>query len=1030
MKRKILFLFLTLSATLFCFGQHNVTGVVKFPDGTTAVGVNVRIKGTQTGVVTDVQGKYSLQVPDTSSVLTFSFMGAKTVEEPVNGKTVINIEMKSSTEEMEQVVVVGYAAQKRNDISGSISVVSSKDMMRVPTPSVEQALQGQAAGVNVTAATGAPGAPIAVRIRGVGSISSSGNDPLYIIDGIPAESMRSLSPNDIENITILKDASSAAIYGSRANNGIVLITTKQGVTGKAKVEYNMQIGLQTHGKLIDLINTKQFIELYNEATLADNATSSVKRPLINEASGYLRDFGDVNWLEEIFRPALMHTHEFSVSGGTEKVRYLVSASYFSQDGIVVNTNFNRFSLRSNITADVKKWLTVGLNVLASSSFEKRIPSSGDGLASKANGNVSEGGSVIRYAMFMNPARPVFNPDGSYADSPSEVFGDPMYNTFFDNSYNPLGLANMTDMSDRLNSFVGSSNILVKLPHNITIKGVVGIDYGTMTTRRFNNAWGTNNRIGSINSMNVGIDNSLAITSNVTLNHNFTIADKHNFNYFAGTEIISQNWKSLGGSDGELGDIHYLGFGQTEDNVSQGESDARLMSFFASFNYNFDRKYYISALIREDGSSRFSKGNRWGTFYSVSASWNMEKENFMKDITAISKFKWRVGWGSIGNQNVEPYSAMSKYGNGRYYPFGTIEQGYYMTSLGNTNLKWETSNQLNVGIDMEFLDGSLGANIDYFYKVTDNMIVQASYPPSAGLVSFPYINNGSVLNTGVDLELFYRKHYKKGSFEIKLNGGYLHNEVLSLLAPIESGMVDIGLYATRCVVGRPVGSFYLYEFEGIFQDNLEIMTHATQGPSGTIKPGDAKYKDQNDDNVIDEKDRVYQGSAIPKFSAGLTLSGEYAGFDLNIFFQGAFGQKIYVQFFHDAEGFYRGFPTTVRYYEEHWTPENHSNTMPRAAWSASQNHRAGTTRFLQDGSYVRLKNIQLGYTIPGLKKAHIERLRIYLSASNLFTITKYTGLDPEMTVSANSTSEGDRANGIDWGTYPNAITYSFGLNLTF
>jgi TonB-linked SusC/RagA family outer membrane protein len=607
----------------------------------------------------------------------------------------------------------------------------------------------------------------------------------------------------------------------------------------------------------------------------------------------------------------------------------------------------------------------------------------------------------------------------------------MYNTFFDNSYNPVGLANMTEMSDRLNSFIGSGNILVKLPYNLTIKGIVGVDYRTMTSRRFNNVWGTNNRIGAINSMNVGIDNSLAITANATLNHSFTVAEKHNFNYFVGTEVITQNWKSLGGSDSDLGDIHYLGFGLKDDYVSQGESDARLLSFFASFNYNFNRKYYISALIREDGSSRFAKGNRWGTFYSVSASWNMEKENFMKDITSISKFKWRAGWGAIGNQNIGLYAALDRYGRGRYYPFGaSIEEGYYMTSLGNTELKWETSNQLNAGVDVEFFAGSLGVSLDYFYKITDNMLIEASYPPSAGLVGFPWINNGSVLNTGVDVEFFYRKYYRKGGFEVKLNGGYLHNEVLSLLAPIESGMVDNGVYATRCEVGRPVGSFFLYEFEGIFQDDLDILTHAVQGPSGTIKPGDAKYKDQDGNNIINEKDRVYQGSAIPKFSAGLTLSGEYAGFDLNLFFQGAFGQKIYVQFFHDTEGFYRGFPTTMRYYEEHWTPENHSNTMPRAAWSASQNHRAGTTRFLQDGSYMRMKNIQLGYTIPRLKKAGIEKLRIYVAASNLFTITRYTGLDPEMTVSMNSASEGDRANGIDWGTYPNAITYSFGLNLTF
>jgi TonB-linked SusC/RagA family outer membrane protein len=447
------------------------------------------------------------------------------------------------------------------------------------------------------------------------------------------------------------------------------------------------------------------------------------------------------------------------------------------------------------------------------------------------------------------------------------------------------------------------------------------------------------------------------------------------------------------------------------------------------NYNYKDKYYLSGIIRRDGSSRFSSGNRWGTFYSVSGGWNMEQEPFLANNPVISKLKLRVGYGSIGNQNIGLYAYSDRYSQGYYYAFGGKSyNGYAQTTLGNKNLKWETSNQLNAGVDLELYKGMLGASVDYYYKITDNMLVQEALPLSVGDASTPWINNGSVLNTGVDIELYYRKAFKDGGFDITLNGGYLYNKVQSLKSPILGGRVDNGIYATKTAVGHPIGSFYVYKMDGIFQNTTEILTSAYQG--GDIKPGDIKYANKNGDSKIDANDRYYMGSAIPKFTTGINLSGNYKGFDASLFFQGAFGQKVFSQVNYDIEGFYRGFNVTERYYKNHWTGEGSTNSYPRASWGAKSNNVKVSSRFLEDGSYLRLKNVQLGYTFNLPEKWKIQNLRLYLAATNLLTITGYSGLDPEMTVSTNSNSEGDRANGIDWGTYPVSKSYTFGVNLTF
>lgn len=1028
MKRIISALVAVLLLPLAAFAQHTVSGTVtEAANGEPVIGASIMVQGTSTGVITDLDGTFTISTPS-NAVLVFDCIGFKTVTVPVNGQSVVNVQMEEDTQFLDEVVVVGYSVMKRRDVLGAVSKVDGKELSKIPSASVQQSMQGRIAGVNVTSETGAPGAGISVRVRGTGSISSS-NEPLYIVDGIPVEgALNTIAASDIEEISVLKDASSAAIYGSRATNGVVLITTKSGKEGDAKVSYNMQAGIQFHGYLPKMTGTQEYIQLYNEATIADNANSVIQRKLIEGA--YLKDFPNVNHLEEIFRVAPIHQHELSVSGGNGKTQYIVSASYFDQEGIIRHSSYNRANIRSSVSSQVKDWLKVGLNVSGSISNNRLLASSGDGY------NNDQGGSVVRYALFRNPAIPVYDNDGEYVDSPGEYYGDAIYNSFFGNGYSPEGLAEYTDRTNKTRTVLVSGNVMVNFTRNIFWKTTMGLDYRVNDFRLFNRTWGTDNRINATNGLTNRTNQNLNWTVNTTFNHNIESGD-HHINYLVGAEGIKNHEYVMAASNEKYSsndpDLLYIGLGEGAMNANNGESGSALLSFFANANYNYKGKYYVSAIIREDGSSRFSKGNRWGTFYSASAGWNIDQEDFMKDAQWIEKLKLRAGYGAIGNQNIGLYAYSDRYSGKYYYGIGGgAADGYAQTTLGNSSLRWETSHQINAGIDVEVLKGSLGGSVDYYYKVTDGMLVQESLPTSVGYSAAPWINNGSVLNTGIDLELYFRKQYKDWGFDITWNGGYLHNRVLKLESPMYGGLVNDSVYATRTEVGQPIGSFYMYKMEGIFQDESEILVSPYQG--NDIKPGDVKYADISGpdgipDGIIDGHDRTFVGSAIPKFTTGLNLQANWKNFDFSMFFQGAFGQKIYVQYLNDSEGFYRGFPTTMRYYNQHWTPENGSQTQPRAIWNGSNNRKV-STRFLEDGSYMRLKNVQIGYTVPNTDRIKISSLRVYLAASNLFTITRYTGLDPEMTVNANSTSEGDRANGIDWGNYPVAKSVTFGLNLTF
>ncbi len=1028
MRNHIILALLILFPFSMALGQGSVKGVVTDKKtGETLIGVTVLVQGTNQGTITNIKGEYEIDKVNPKSVLAYSYVGYKTVERAVGQQSVINISMESSNTTLDEFVVIGYGTTKKSNVLGAVAKVESKELNAIPVTGVEQTLQGRVSGVQVTQNTGAPGEGVAVRIRGAGSLNSS-NTPLYIVDGIPtADALNVLAAADIENITVLKDASASAIYGARANNGVVLITTKKGSKGSMRVTYNGKAGIQAVANLPEMVNTADYIKIYNEAATNDNLSlpSALQRPLITASDS--KNFADVNHLEELFKIAPIQSHDISLSGGSDKTTYLFSASYFDQRGIIDGSGYKKGSTRLNVDTEVNSWLKAGMALSAGMARTDIIGSSGDGLG----GN---GGSIIRYAFFRNPAIPIKDLNGDFVDRPSEYFGNQIYDSWLGDGYNPIGMAEYADNHRDDDIVLGKAYLQAQIVKDLQFTSNFGVDYRNSYSRRFDRTWGTNNRINGKNRLLVGDFRYLNWSNNSVLNYTHRFGDDHNFSAMGGFEAIKNTGREQYNEDSDFpvqdDNLIFIGNGSGDKIASQSQWASTLVSFFGRASYDYKNKYFASATVRRDGSSRFTADNRWGTFYSFSGGWSLDQEAFLQEVKWIERLRLRAGYGAIGNQEIGLYAYSDRISPNYNYPFGNASNsGYIQSALGNEDLKWETSKQFNIGLDVELWEGSFGFSVDYFNKKTEDMLVKASIPPSSGNADAPWINNGSVLNRGVELEAIY--HGKAGNFKFDVIGNVTlqHNEVTDLDAPFMDGRVESGVYATRTAVGQPIGAFYLLEMEGIFQNEQEVLLHAFQG--NDIKPGDVMYKDQNGDGKIDNQDRVYLGSAIPKVIGGLTLNGQYKQWDLSLFFQGVAGNKIYNQIAQDIEGFYRGFTVTQRYFDDHWTGEGTSNTQPRASWTSKSNNARPSSRFLEDGSYLRLKNIQVGYNFEKslLKRLGVEKARVYVSASNLFTLTKYSGLDPEMTVSDNSTSEGDRANGIDWGTYPSSRMFLVGFDIS-
>ncbi|RYY26930.1 MAG: TonB-dependent receptor [Sphingobacteriaceae bacterium] len=1022
-KTGLMVVFLLLFITFQSYAQlKTVTGkITDSKTGETLIGASVQIKGSAAGTATDLDGNFSIKAND-GAELEIKSIGYTTLTVTADFSKIMLIRLAPANTALNEVLVVGYATQRKVDLTGAVSSIKSSDIASLPVGGADQILQGKAAGVAVTQNTGAPGDGINVRIRGIGTINN--NNPLYIIDGVPTPNgINQIAPNDIESINVLKDASSAAIYGARAANGVVIVTTKRGKKGPPKVSLNAYTGVQTPQHLIKMVNTSQYVAAFNAAAKADGRTQI--------PASLIAGLPDVNWQKEVLRPSPISNAQLGISGGSDNTTYIVSANYFAQDGLIQNSSYDRLNLRTSINSNISKIFTTGINLNLSYAKNRQVGTSGDGF-----GAGNPGASVTRYALFRTPATPVFNQNGQYVDIPAnpEFFGDGL---------NPVGFADNYNRNFNNYGLLGNVYIEINPVKNLKIRSDFGTNFLISDYKQFFATWGIDRFLNSPNSLAQSNTNQFDYNWTNTATYNLTLAQKHVFTFLVGSELIKSNSQAFGASRTIYSDqgttFQYLDNGLGIQQNGGNQTHWALFSLFGRINYAYNDKYLATVNFRRDGSSRLDPHNQYGNFYGGSLGWRIDQEEFLKDIKPISLLKLRAGIGQLGNQEIGNYSYATLISGAGYYPFnGVSNQGNAINTLGNPNVRWETSTQTDVGLDLGLFDSALQFTVDYFIKNTSGMLLQPPKPPSAGSAASAFVNAGSIRNQGVEFEVNYRNSIsKKIKYSLIGNLSIINNKVTSLAdgSPLVGGRIDNNYYATQTAVGHPVGSFYLLQQEGIFQNAQQVFTHAYQGAG--IQPGDVMFKDISGpngkpDGIIDEYDRTYVGSPIPKMTYGLTGNLSYANFDVSLFFQGVYGNKLYNQINTDIEGFYRSFNITERIATQSWTGEGSTNEFPRLSWNGATNNKRPSTRFLEDGSYLRLKNVQLGYTLGNqlVKRLKVSSVRFFLSAQNVFTITKYTGIDPEIYSNSNSAGDGARAVGIDWGTYPSARTITAGVSANF
>lgn len=1043
-KLKQLFAIVMFSlVTIPMYGQNRtISGIVKSEaDDELLIGVSVKVKEAPGGTITDAQGRYTLQAK-TGQTLVFSYIGFRTLEVKIDKQKSIDVSLREDTKMLDEVVVVGYGTMKRSDLTGSVVSVSADDIKKTVVTSLDQALQGRAAGVSVTQNSGAPGGGISVSIRGINSLN--GNEPLYVIDGVAISGqtgnnssvLSSINPSDIVSMEILKDASATAIYGSRASNGVVLITTRQGEAGKTRLSYEGYVGVQQLPNRLDVLNLREYAEYQNlrAEVLGWGAREEFKDPsLLGEGT---------NWQKEIFRSALMHNHQINITGGNENAKFSLTGGYLNQDGIAIGSSFERFSVRMNADAKITKWLTIGLR--ASESRTQQV-------------NTVDNGDIISTAIRQLPEVPAKNPDGSWGTQQENIYG-----TYFSN---PVAEALMRENYDK------GTQLYVNLFADINIWK--GLSFHT----EYGGSYNYNNHYQFTPSYDYGLYNQQSSSSrNASNGSNYSFKNyftynakfgKHDFSLMAGHEAQENTWENLSGSRSDffLNSVHELDAGDalTAKNGSSKSSGA-IESYFGRFNYSFDDRYLLTATLRSDGSSNFGPNNRWGTFPSVAVAWKIKNEAFLKNVTAIDNLKLRFGWGAVGNQSAGSYA----YGVAMASAASIWGTGFYAGNYANANLKWEETQAYNIGLDVNLLGNRIEFIAEAYYKNTDNLLMQAALPDYVNsIIRAPWVNAGAMVNKGMEFTLNTvnidsRDFFWKTGITLSFN----KNEVTRLYTETAGiqGYVGSETY-TYSLVGEPVGQFYGYKVIGMFKDEGDFYQKDSKGefrlnekgeripvalPKGKsmkeneIWVGDYIFEDKDNNGVIDEKDRSFLGNPEPKFNYGINNYFSYKGFDLNIFINGVYGNKI----FNSLRKWYTNPMNNSGMLKETIGiarvelidpegPADISNVRVSnpaqakvqriTANDANDNNRM-SDRFIEDGSYLRIKNISLGYTFPRswLEKIGIENLRIYANVQNAFTFTKYKGYDPEI----GAYNQNVLTRGIDNARYPSQRIYTFGLNLGF
>lgn len=958
-------LIVILSAAQSDFQNIEITGKVTNENNTPLSGVSVQVKGTNIGVLTNDDGNFTIAVPDRNAVLVFSYVGYQEQEVPVGNQTTLNIILQPASGELEQVVVVGYGAQKKQDITGAVSVVNAEDFSNRPIVNAAAALQGQSAGVNVFSPSGKPGSGLAVSIRGNTSLSAA-NDPIYVVDGVILRNIDFLNPQDIESFSILKDASSAAIYGSSGANGVVLITTKKGITGKNKISVSAYTGFSNFSKKIDVLNKTQYLDLMNELGYTDNGTANT------------------NWQDEAFNTGHDNSVQLAVSGGNEKSHYYTSLNYQKQEGVVDPAEYDRYSARVNLDIKPRDWFTISSNLNFSRSKYIDVPD---------NAGVARGG-VILSALTTPPTIGIYNSDGTFTSNPNKSGWE-----------NPIAYAFGPDQKSIENRFVGNVAADVKLINGLTFRSNLGAENQDNRWDYFLDPYRTDYGRSKQGYGQVSTTSRFVWLWENTLNYIRHFGD-HDLNVLAGHTMQESDYRYSYDAASHYANaaVPTLNAASLKEVQISTRSQWSKRSYLARVNYGYKNKYLLTSNVRYDGSSRFQENNRFGWFPSVSAAWRISEENFMANSKIFSDLKLRAGWGKTGNDEIG-----SDYNYALFNPTGT--GGFQFQNLDKPDLSWESTEQTNVGLDMGFLKNRLLVTIDAYYKKTTDLLVSVQPPPSSGFGA-QYYNVGSMENKGIEATVIAHVIDKAFQWNINANFSLNRNKVLSLGAYTKNlyfGDIYERGSAIRIEPGRSLGSIFGYQFEGV-----------------DPQTGNAVYTDLDKDGTITANDRTFIGNAQPDFIYGMTNTMGYKNFELSFFIQGSQGNDIFNASRIELESMNDSKNQSIAVLNR-WKTAGQITDIPKAVKSNTDNTQI-SSRFVENGSYLRMKAITLSYNFQNafFTRVGITRCSIYATAQNLFTITDYKGFDPEVSQYGGN----GPAIGIDYGTYPPSRSFIFGLNVDF
>ncbi|MBI9067074.1 MAG: TonB-dependent receptor [Salinivirgaceae bacterium] len=1009
------------AGNVYSQNKFTVTGTVTDnSSGESIPGLTVVEKGTSNGTITDFDGNYSINVSDKLGSLVFSFIGMETQEVAINNRSTINIIMAGSTVNLEEVVAIGYGTVKKSDLTGSVASVSVEDLKKVPVTSLDQSLQGRISGVQVTQVSAQPGGATSIRIRGGNSIVA-GNEPLYIIDGVqvmssnnfswiggPGENaLSSLNPSDIESMSVLKDASATSIYGARGSNGVVLITTKRGKSGNDKITFDAYFGIQEQIKAIEVMNATQFAKLYDEAGLNATPNGSSYDPLYPDPESL---GSGTDWQDQIYRTAPMQNYQLTFSGGDDKTNYALSGNYFSQDGIIVGSDFDRYSGRINLDRKVTSKLKTGTSLSLTNTNSNTVGSS-------TPGGFFPG--VVNTAIIFNPTLPIYDETGQY------TLKDPIADGWLDN---PVAVTKEVEAISKVNRIMGNIYAQYDINSHLKLKISGGLDSykntQDMYTPRFIYS-------GSINDgqARFAVTESSTYLNENTLTYNKTINDIHKITFLGGFTYQKTNSRahiniSTGFPSDNLG---YQGIADFEDmpTILASFTEEALISYLGRANYSLQEKYLFTLTGRTDGSSKFGKSNRFAFFPSLAFAWRLSEENFIKNLNTFSALKLRTSIGTSGNEKIPMYQNIATLNSTMYYfNNSTPASGYTMERIGNDNLKWETTQQFDFGLDMGFFNGRISLTTDYYYKKTLDLLYWASTPYTSGFEK-ALLNVGTMQNKGFEFTANTQNFVGEFDWSTNFNISFNKNKILSLNENEDLKITNdeyklkIGTWSI-VREGEEMGTFYGYEADGIWQ-----LGEETEAAKYNKEPGDFKYIDQDNNGKIDAEDRKIIGHALPQFTWSLNNTFSYKNFELTAFIQGVYGNDILNSNRFELESG-NGLSNASINMLDRWTPENPSNVYPRANQDAK--YLEMSDRYLEDGSYIRLKTLTLSYQIPmeNAKLLKIKNAKVYVSGKNLLTLTKYSGFDPEV----GRFGQDNTRQGYDYGGYPSAKVFLVGINLSF